>query len=70
MNRIKICFVTREYAHDLMGKTGGIGVFSKQFTEQLKYKPSIIFFDDITNNSNDWRNGCYDAYFNKTIIIE
>jgi glycosyltransferase involved in cell wall biosynthesis len=35
MNRIKICFVTREYAHDKMGGTGGIGVFIKQFTQQL-----------------------------------
>lgn len=32
----KICFFTREYAHDKMGKTGGIGVFVKQFTGQLK----------------------------------
>ncbi|MDU8885475.1 glycosyltransferase family 4 protein [Yeosuana sp. MJ-SS3] len=33
---IKICFVTREYAHPHMGKTGGIGVFLKQFTQELK----------------------------------
>lgn len=32
----KICFVTREYAHPNMGKTGGIGVFLKQFTQQLQ----------------------------------
>lgn len=36
MKKTKICFVTREYAHERMGKTGGIGVFLKQYTEQLK----------------------------------
>jgi glycosyltransferase involved in cell wall biosynthesis len=36
MKPIKICFVTREYAHESMGKTGGIGVFLKQFTNELK----------------------------------
>ncbi|RIA10265.1 glycosyltransferase involved in cell wall biosynthesis [Flavobacteriaceae bacterium MAR_2010_72] len=33
---IHICFVTREYAHSQLGKTGGIGVFLKQFTNVLK----------------------------------
>lgn len=36
MNSIKICFATREYAHPEMGKTGGIGVFIKQFARQLQ----------------------------------
>ncbi|MEH6535816.1 MAG: glycosyltransferase family 4 protein [Psychroserpens sp.] len=45
MKPIKICFVTREYAHELMGKTGGIGVFLKQFTEQLKqHQFEIVVF--------------------------
>ena len=35
MDPIKICFITREYAHEKMGKTGGIGVFLKQFAPQL-----------------------------------
>ena len=34
---ITICFVTREYAHDKMGSTGGIGVFLKQYVNQLKH---------------------------------
>mgnify|MGYP001039595205 CR=1 FL=1 len=37
MTRTKICFATREYAHPSMGKTGGIGVFVKQFAAQLQY---------------------------------
>ena len=36
MNTIKICYVTREYAHKRMGSTGGIGVFVKQLTTELK----------------------------------
>ncbi|WMI69848.1 glycosyltransferase family 4 protein [Mangrovimonas sp. YM274] len=38
MNFIKICFITREYAHPKMGKTGGIGVFVKQFTQELQQR--------------------------------
>lgn len=36
MNPIRICFVTREYAHERMGRTGGIGVFVKQFVRELR----------------------------------
>ena len=36
MSSTKICFVTREYAHPNMGRTGGIGVFLKQFTTELQ----------------------------------
>ena len=49
MKLINICFVTREYAHANMGKTGGIGVFLKQHTERLKqynFKITVFSFGD------------------------
>ncbi|MCX7549369.1 glycosyltransferase family 4 protein [Xanthomarina sp. F2636L] len=36
MKPIQICYFTREYAHKRMGSTGGIGVFVKQLTTELK----------------------------------
>ena len=45
MKKISICFVSREYAHEKMGKTGGIGVFLKQYTQELKtYNFDIVVF--------------------------
>lgn len=45
MKKTKICFVTREYAHENMGNTGGIGVFLKQYTQALKQYPfDIVIF--------------------------
>lgn len=37
---------------------------------KLKNEPKTIFFDDITTNSEDWRNACYDDYFGGEIIIK
>ncbi len=37
---------------------------------KLKNEPKTIFFDDITSDSEDWRNDCYDNYFNREITIE
>ncbi len=42
MTPLNICFITREYAYPQMGKTGGIGVFLKQYTEQLQEHPFQI----------------------------
>jgi glycosyltransferase involved in cell wall biosynthesis len=53
---IKICFVTREYAHAKMVKTGGIGVFLKQFTAQLKchdFKITVFSFGDTSVRFDD-----------------
>lgn len=33
MKNTNICFVSREYAHKNMSKTGGNGVFIKQYTQ-------------------------------------
>ncbi|RIA10269.1 hypothetical protein OE09_2124 [Flavobacteriaceae bacterium MAR_2010_72] len=35
----------------------------------LQTKPTSLYFDDITQDSKDWRNRCYDNYYNHTIII-
>ena len=41
------------------------------FVPKLTYEPITIFCGDITNNSKDWRNQCYDAYYKpKSIIIK
>lgn len=40
------------------------------YVEKLKKLPSTIYAGDITDNPKDWRNQCYDSYFNKTIIIK
>lgn len=56
MKAIKVCFVTREYSHKHMGKSGGIGVFLKQFTEQLKdcnYDITIFSFGDSSIRFDD-----------------
>lgn len=53
---IKICYVTREYAHSNMGKTGGIGVFLKQFTEQLKkynFEITVFSFGAVSTRFDD-----------------
>lgn len=45
MKKTKICFVTREYAHKNLGKTGGIGVFMKQYTQAIReHNFEIIVF--------------------------
>lgn len=51
MKRIKICFVSREFAHLSMGKTGGIGVFLKKFTKQLKDHHFLITVFSFGENS-------------------
>ena len=54
--KTKICFVTREYAHNKMGKTGGIGVFLKQFTTELKqhdFDITVFSFGDCSVKFND-----------------
>lgn len=56
MTQIKICFVSREYAHPKMGGTGGIGVFLKQFTQQLKqhsFKITVFSFGHASINFDD-----------------
>ena len=56
MNQIKICFVTREYAHPKMGGTGGIGVFLKQYINQLKrhnFKITVFSFGNTSINFDD-----------------
>jgi len=56
MTHIKICFVTREYAHDKLGRTGGIGVFLKQFTQQLKhhnFKITVFSFGSTSVSFDD-----------------
>lgn len=35
MGKLKICFVSKEYAHPLMGKSGGIGVFVRNNAIEL-----------------------------------
>lgn len=53
---INICFITREYAHDAMGKTGGIGVFVKQFTSVLKaheFTITVFAFGATAKRFND-----------------
>lgn len=47
MSTIHTCYVTREYAHASMGSTGGIGVFVKQLTSELKvhdFKITVFSF--------------------------
>lgn len=34
-SNLNICYVSKEYAHPLMGKTGGIGVFVKTMAQEL-----------------------------------
>ena len=38
MKTSNICFVSNEYAHSSMGKTGGIGVFVKNMSKELSKK--------------------------------
>lgn len=40
------------------------------YVSNLNYKPKTIFNEDITSNNQDWRNGCYNAYYQKTIILK
>jgi len=43
MNKINICFVSKEYAHPNMGKTGGIGVFVKNMGQELSERNFNVF---------------------------
>jgi len=54
MKPTNICFVTREYAHSSMGKTGGIGVFVKQFTQALKQQGFKITVFTFGKESSDF----------------
>lgn len=37
--------------------------------EELTVKPSLLFFDDITEDEEDWRNNAVEQYYNKKSII-
>jgi len=39
------------------------------YVPKLTYKPITIFCGDITNDSKDWRNQCYDSYYKPIKII-
>jgi hypothetical protein len=39
------------------------------YVPKLTYTPNTIFCGDITNDSKDWRNQCYDSYFKPINII-
>jgi len=39
------------------------------YVPKLISKPVTIFFDDITNDSKDWRNDCFSRYWNSNPII-
>ena len=39
------------------------------YVPKLTYEPITIFCGDITNDSKDWRNQCYDSYFKPINII-
>lgn len=53
---MKICFVTREYAHQNTGIKGGIGVFIKNYAEALSaetIKVTVVIFSTSNNKFND-----------------
>ena len=54
MKPTNICFVTREYAHPKIGKTGGIGVFLKQFTQALKQQGFHVTVFTFGKESSDF----------------
>ncbi len=39
------------------------------YVPALTFKPTTIFCGDITNDSKDWRNQCYDSYYKPKTII-
>ncbi len=39
------------------------------YVPALTFKPTTIFCGDITNDSKDWRNQCYDSYYKPINII-
>jgi glycosyltransferase involved in cell wall biosynthesis len=43
MKSSNICFVSKEYAHSSMGKTGGIGVFVKNMSKELSKKKFNVY---------------------------
>lgn len=40
------------------------------YISKIENKPKTIFEEDITNNNAHWKNGCYNAYFQKIIILK
>lgn len=40
------------------------------YVPEIKSHPITIFVDDIQADSKDWRNECYDAYWQKSISLE
>lgn len=39
------------------------------YVPKLINKPTTIFFEDITTEPDDWKNGSYSSYFKKEVII-
>lgn len=37
--------------------------------QELSVKPYVLYFDDITNNPDDWRNTAVAEYYNKSSVI-
>lgn len=67
-------FSSKAYNYDLQLKNRFNTIYSSKqdtvFVPFIKNKPLTLFNGDITLDNDDWRNGCYDRYFDKVIILK
>ena len=76
-NNIKIAYVDlfsgKAYNYDLELKKRYATIKNSPldilYVPSLKNRPLTIFNEDITNDSKDWRNEVYQAFFNKKSIV-
>lgn len=77
-NNIKVAYsdliTGKAYQYDLELKRRyqliGDSKIDTVFVPKLRYIPATIYFDDITNDTKDWRNQCHDSYYkSKTILL-